>query len=522
MPTQLEIPLMTTIKPSQQAERLEIVQRAARHVLDWGSHMPAGFGTMEIFPTDLPTAKVNSSEYTWRGQIAWCWAKAGWLEQKISGQGTQKHWVYKLKPKGRRPLEKIAQDPVAASFYVSIKRPTTAGVDYPAEWYQAPPTRGLDVESKPEHDGVLMLKDLSEEDLEGEGPEDKPPGRPPSREVEETTAAQAPGLEGVVASFLEQNFRALEAVIGTLGEIKKEVKAQSDLVLEAAQKLERSASKDDVAGAAAEIASVLARKPQADPGALAGVHTMFTQIQQIHQKFATELATIAERRKVDDDALAERIGKSVVESLRKSLEKDISKATSAAVVASEAVDMIAANARTQLGKFRDEALAAIVAKKPKGKSESLGEKLEVLEARASEIEDRMNELAEGTDAIDASLVSLAVEMKRSTQAVAEANARALDTASELVSAARTIVKEMLDVGMERAAAGGQSFNVIRTKAIGAIDRLNETEDRVNQRSAPTGAALIKPPTSISSLGSGLMPVGSADSSDDEDDDEDES
>jgi hypothetical protein len=248
---------------------------------------------------------------------------------------------------------------------------------------------------------------------------------------------------------------------------------------------------------------------------------MLTQIQQVQERFATELATIAERRKVDDDVLAERIGRSVTESLRKSLEKDIAKATSAAVASSEAVDMIAANARTQLGKFRDEALAAIAAKKPKGKSESLGEKLEVLEARASEIESRMNELAEGTDAIDASLISLAVEMKRSTQAVAEANARALDTASELVSAARTIVKEMLDVGMERAAAGGQSFNVIRTKAIGAIERLNETEDRVNQRSAPTGAALIKPPSALSSLGGGFVSVGSADSTGDEDDEDDE-
>lgn len=513
---------MTAIKPSQQAERLEIVQRAARHLLDAAPQRSEGFGTMEIFPPDLANAKVNSSEYTWRGQIAWCWAKAGWLDQKISGQGTQKHWVYKLKPKGRRSLEKIAEDPVAASFYVSIKRPTTAGADYPAEWYQAPPTRGLDAEVE-----SLKAKPKVEPKVEEDAPLD--PNEDGPREVSATQAeaasmqaAGSTGLEGVVASFLEQNFRALEAVIGSLGEIKKEVKAQSDLVLEAAQKLERSASKEDVAQAAAEIASVLARKPQADPGALSGVHTMFTQIQQIQQKFATELATIAERRKVDDDALAEKIGKSVVESLRKSLEKDISKATSAAVVASEAVDMIAANARTQLGKFRDEALAAIAAKKPKSKSESVGEKLEVLEARAAQIEDRMNELAEGTDAIDASLISLAVEMKKSTHAVSEANARALDTASELVAAARTIVKEMMDVGMERAAAGGQSFNVIRTKAIGAIERLNETEDRVNQRSMPTGAALVMAPTSISSLGGGFVPIGNADASDGEDDDEDES
>lgn len=518
MATQLEIPLMTAIKPSQQAERLDIVQRAARYLLDVASQKPNGFGTMEIFPPDLPTAKPNSSDYTWRGQIAWVWAKAGWLDQKLRGQGTQKHWVYRLKPKGRLPIEKIAEDQVAASFYVSIKRPTTAGADYPADWYQAPSTRGLDVEPP------KTLKQKLEESDEPWDPDESRTEEAPES-PERAPQVEGGGLEGVVASFLEQNFRALEAVIGTLGEIKKEVKAQSDLVLEAAQKLERSASKEDVAEAAAEIASVLARKPQSDPGAIAGVHTMFTQVQQVQQKFATELATIAERRKVDDDALVDRISKSVAESLKKSLEKDISKATSAAVASSEAVDMIAANARTQLGKFRDEALAAIAAKNTKGKSDTLGGKLEVLEARASEIEDRMSELAEGTDAIDASLISLAVEMKKSTAAVAEAHTRALDTASELVAAARTIVKEMLDLGMERAAAGGQSFNVIRTKAIGAIERLNETEERVNQRSAPTGAALVMAPTSISSLGGGFVPIGKADASDkdeDEDEDEDES
>ncbi|HYX20439.1 MAG TPA: hypothetical protein VFA98_06295 [Thermoanaerobaculia bacterium] len=471
---------------------------------------------MEIFPPDLPIAKPNSSDYTWRGQIAWVWAKAGWLDQKLRGQGTQKHWVYRLKPQGRLPIEKIAEDQVAASFYVSIKRPTTAGADYPADWYQAPPTRGLDAEP---------AKTLKQKIEESDEPWDGEPSRtePSSQDATATTQVEGGGsLEGLVASFLEQNFRALETVIGTLGEIKKEVKAQSDLVLEAAQKLEGSASKEDVAQAAAEIASVLARKPQVDPGP--GIHTMLTQVQQVQQKFATELATIAERRKVDDDSLVDRISKSVAESLKKSLEKDISKATSAAVASSEAVDMIAANARTQLGKFRDEALAAIADKK-KGRSETLGGKLEVLEARASEIEDRINELAEGTDAIDASLISLAVEMKKSTAAVAEAHTRALDTASELVAAARTIVKEMLDLGMERAAAGGQSFNVIRTKAIGAIERLNETEERVNQRSAPTGASLVMAPTSISSLGGGFVPIGKADASDkdeDEDEDEDES
>jgi hypothetical protein len=128
---------MTAIKPSQQAERLDIVQRAARYLLDVASQKPGGFGTMEIFPPDLPIAKPNSSDYTWRGQIAWVWAKAGWLDQKLRGQGTQKHWVYRLKPQGRLPIEKIAEDQVAASFYVSIKRPTTAGADYPADWYQA-------------------------------------------------------------------------------------------------------------------------------------------------------------------------------------------------------------------------------------------------------------------------------------------------------------------------------------------------------------------------------------------------
>jgi len=544
MQLSLEVPLMATIKPSLQTERLEIVRRAARHLLDVASQKPAGFGTMEIFPPDLATPKYNTTEYLWRSQIAWCWAKAGWLEQKVSGHGTQKHWVYKLKPKGRRPLEKIAEDPIAASFYVPIKRPSAAGADYPASWYQSPQVRGLDAapaapeapESSPreagrDKDDPFDLSDIL----------DAPDAGPPSLDEQLEPRPEGGGasggvngMEGVVASFLEQNFRALESMLGSLSEIKKEIKAQSELVLDAAQRLERSASREDVAQAAAEIASVLARKrePLAEAAvaeAVAGVEATLARHEELHRTLATELATIAERRKADEESLADKIGESVATDLKEFFEKEFTQAAESVVHASEAVDTIAASARTQLGKFRDEALAAIAAKKPREKVDALGGRLEALEARAEEIEgraagieDMLGEMAVAANRIADNFVSVSAQMKQQTQSISDSNARALDTASELVSAARSIVKEMLEVGMDRAVAGGAPFATVRQKALGAIDRLNDAEDRVAQRSLPSGAAILKP-TSFSSLGGGLVPIGgSVDTAkDDDDDDEDD-
>jgi hypothetical protein len=470
-----------SLKPSQQTERLAVVQMAARHLLDFASKKDGGFGIMEIFPGNAGAPKHNTPEYTWRGQLAWCWAKAGWLEQRIAGQGTQKHWVYRLLGSGRKPLEMLAGDPIIASYYVSIKRPSSPSADYPATWYQAPQLR--DLEPEPEEPKVQRREIAPESESRDELPREEGTG-----ETEETEVASPDhealggGEAGVLATFLEQNFQALSTMVATLGEIKKEVRAQSDLVIEAAQKFENAATKDDLANFAVEIAAALSRRSDPETKlALESVQAAINRHEGNHVAITSELSALADRRKADDDALAEKLGKTIVLNLKKEIEKDFTRTSQAAANAANAVDYVSKQAVLQIMKLKDE-VALVVAselkKRPAGKAGGVTEKLEKLEERADEIADTLSQLEEVARRVDDSFTGGMAEFKRQAASVQDAHARALETASELVTAARAIVKEMLEVGMERAGSGGVPFSVVKQKALGAIDRLNDAENRV--------------------------------------------
>jgi hypothetical protein len=152
------------LRPSVETERLSTVQRAARHALDKAARGESGFGSMEIFPPDAPKALTGSTEYIWRAQLAWTWSKAGFFSCKILGRGIGKHRSYALLPEGREALERIANDPILASFYIKAKR-NTVSEGYPPEWF------------RPE--GLRVLEEREEEEEEeeegGEGEEDEAP-----------------------------------------------------------------------------------------------------------------------------------------------------------------------------------------------------------------------------------------------------------------------------------------------------------------------------------------------------------
>jgi hypothetical protein len=528
-----------TVKLSQQAQRLEIVQAAARHLLDVASKKDDGFGTMDIYPEDLGRPAYNTPDSTWRGQIAWCWAKAGYLDQKISGQGTKKHWIYKLLPRGRRPLEMIASDPVLASHYVSIKRPSNPGADYPPSWYQPPSLRDLPPEPdppKPKREKLQLLREAPESRVEE--PVNDVDADPIEQVGELTSESQAEGDDYFLRIFLERNTQALEATFRLLGEIKKEVKDQSDLVVDAVQRLEGAASKSDVAEVAAEIAAVLSRQRSTDQGTailvaeVEKIRTVFDEQANFHVRLMADLNAILDRRKVDESAFADKLAGLIVSKLKKDYEKNAETISKSAANAVESIEWISKQTIVNLDKLKDGILASIAAELKKiraaGKGEDiqqLGDQLAALAADANDITELLEQISDAVIRVNTSFVDGMAEFKAQATKVSESHRRSLETASELMSAARIVVKEMLDTGAERAASSGMSFSTVKQRALGAIDRLNEAEEEIQGRSF-AGESLIRPQGFRGSglaLGGGVVPLppGVDASKPDEEDDEDE-
>ena len=129
---------MTMTKPSQDADRLQTVQRVARYVLSRSTVGQTRFAAMEVFPPDLTAVKSGTPEYAWRQQLAWTWAKAGFLHEALAGTGLQKRRIYTMLQAGRDGLERIAADPVLASFYISNKRTGGDIANRPAEFFRPP------------------------------------------------------------------------------------------------------------------------------------------------------------------------------------------------------------------------------------------------------------------------------------------------------------------------------------------------------------------------------------------------
>jgi hypothetical protein len=189
---------MPSMLPSIEAQRLQIVQRAARFVCAVAS-APEPFDAWGIFPPDLAGVESGTAEYSWRGQLAWTWARAGYFKDGVTGKGTRKHRTYTLTPLGRTSLERVAVEPGLAAFYISNKRTTSDTNAQNALHYQPPELRKLPTLRSVPH----VHEDLSIPDAEIE------------EEVEDGAEVGAEVGDGAEESSIEstQIFRAKSFVV---------------------------------------------------------------------------------------------------------------------------------------------------------------------------------------------------------------------------------------------------------------------------------------------------------------------
>jgi hypothetical protein len=265
---------MSALKPSVQSERLEIIQKAARHLLAIAPRLgDVGFRTMDIFPADLGDCKYGSSEYTWRSQIAWTWSKAGWLSQALAGRDLGKHLVYKLLPEGKEAIERIATDPIVASFYISSKR-HYGSEGLPASHYRAPELLDVPPAEDDEAEEAEFIESLKKKTaqeasrrfMDEPGDEEDAARGVDAEQANDEGGGGVGGSEAFFAAYLEQSTKVLEVLSGEvrslggrLGKIEDEVRTQSEVMLDATARIEAGASKSDVAEAAAELIAAVSK-----------------------------------------------------------------------------------------------------------------------------------------------------------------------------------------------------------------------------------------------------------------------
>jgi hypothetical protein len=537
---------LSALKPSHQAERLKVVQRAARHLLDALSQ--GGFGTMDIFPDDLPACQSATSEYTWRGQLAWVWARAGYLEQKLAGQGLNKHWVYKLRSQGRPALERIASEPVVASYYISTKRPTSAGTEYPQSHYQPPELRGLVLESVPKVDLTAARKERSgtrpqlldddlsdahvssEDDGSNESVEDGDGG-----EVSDVAGdagegggsgdggtqglAQEYGLLGV---YIEQSTKVLEAMHTGIADCRDEVKAQTDALLEVAGRIEQGASKADVkmsvGAASAEIVQALVQRKDdgASPAVLRAVESVDGKV---GGKIDAARDAIIAACAFDKGELAGLIYSALAPVLEKAVEEAVTKSVAQRVESirdkiAAGVEKIVAGRMDDLEKSVGKALSSqekslVSAVRGEGDEmradleesvRDLREAVDALEARLAAVDfdaEAISDLREGVEGLDAHLTTLTKKFFDGYDKFSEQGKKNLEgwksmheATVALLEASKIVGREILALAVDRADMSGVPRDAVTDRSTEAVNRLSAALDGVRGVSA-LGGGLIR-------------------------------
>lgn len=503
------------LRPSVETERLSTVQRAARHVLDKVSRGESGFGSMEVFPSDVPRALSGSTEYIWRAQLAWAWWKAAYLSCRILGRGVGKHRNYTLLPAGREALERIASDPVLASFYVKAKR-NTASESYPSDWFRpealrAPPPKEEDAEEQDAEE-----EDAEEEDAEDEtsvgGQEEQGPASE-DREKDRST-----GIEVERERRWDLMIGVLEKVSTQFGDLKTEitslkaeVKAQSDFVLEVAQRIEASSrssvtsvpsvTREDLGRVSAEIvqAIVSEKTKLLHVGAnflesIRSVHSKLDEEEQRRQAWGekllasvggigSEVAVLAKRGKSHEELEVFISGR--IQQLADDLRGDQE-------------DLLEAAAETfdkRLGAL-DKRVATAVAKTPdlSGFKEDLAglrEDFSGVREDFSSVREDVEALLESIDEFDKGFISRLEEYKKQGSATNETFVRVTEGVQDILRATRAVCSAMVEVSVQRSAAAGASPEEIRRRAEGAIDTLETASKAIKGRVSSLGAGIIK-------------------------------
>lgn len=491
------------LRPSVETERLSTVQRAARHVLDKVSRSESGFGSMEIFPPDGPKALTGSTEYIWRSQLAWAWWKAGYLSCKIIGRGIGKHRSYMLLSQGRAALEQIADDPVLASFYVKAKRNTTSE-SYPPEWFQPEALRAPPKDEEEEEEEASTDGSADGEEDEGPAPEDREKDRSEkdgSASIEAERERRWDLMIGVLEKVSTQ-FGDLKIEITSL---KAEVKAQSDFVLEVAQRIEASGrpsvTREDLGQVSAEIVQAIVSEKskllQVSANfleSIRSVHSKFTAEEQAREQWSekflasihaigSEVATLAKRGKSHEELEVFISGR--VQQLTDDLKADQEDLLEAAV---ESLDK-------RLSAL-DKCVATATAKTPdlsgfKDDLAGLREDLSGVKEDFSGVREDVEALLESIDEFDKGFISRLEEYKKQGSATNETFVRVTEGVQDILRATRAVCSAMVEVSMHRGAAAGASPEDIRRKAEGAIDNVEVASRAIKGRVSSLGAGIIK-------------------------------
>jgi hypothetical protein len=531
---------MAMTKPSVEASRLATVQRAAKYVLSMDAALAQGkgdvaFGSMDVFPPDLDPAPRASPEYTWRWQLAWVWARAGFFKETMTGAGINKHREYILLPKGRAALARIAAEPVLASFYVSSKRTAASKDERPPSYFQPPELVPLMYEPPPPP--LRLVK----EDEPGEASE--PEEEAPEEEATNEPAPEDGGLKDLPV-FLERITLVLEsfgerlAGVSKLGaridKIEDEVKGQGEYLLGILQSLqnieeglkpapapapaEAPATREDLARVAGEMTEAFIRdNPQ--NSTITALGARVAEHAEAQDKVAREVAGLAALVK-------EKISKPYVEAaLRDAISTEI-----AAVFLKELPKSVVSLVRTavseEIGHGVDPVVQAIVLAEGTIKG-SLKEDREALEARlaallpkktleklekavlgsCAEIRDELSEiggaaadLSDNLEKINANFVEGGKEFRRQGDEIVEVTKRNIDTIQSTTDAARAVLdaanavaKEMIFMARARATDAGIPFETALEIGNSIIRSIAAASDKLGSSAATSlGGGLIRP------------------------------
>jgi len=445
---------MSALKPSVEAERLRLVQHAARRALG----LKKGFRGMELFDSS-----TGASDYSWRSQLAWTWAKAGYLSSKITGKGLNKHSIYSLSSLGTIALERIASDQLVAAFYTNAKR-SMKSEQSPADWFRPPQLAMLTTVIS------VGIENAEDDGDDEEGGEEEIEGKDLS--VSESEARES-AVPKDIAFYFERSTTAIEALAGRLasldsriGALEREQKTQLEIFLEGMQKLEEIGSQRNRLPAPApredlsdKIRVVLGVVEQSQMTSKSDVEVLKREIAFLRNEVGDLGASItlvsAEVSEVQKLASSSNAFAGAIASRIESISPDL-------VGAKAAVDSMTAevaDVRSEIEYARDE-------------SSSLADNIENLNQKFDE---------------NASL------FRKQVSLIHEGVLRASASAEELLSAAKVVSQEMFAVAAERAGIGGgpKAAKLRSEAAMAAIGRFERAESKIHSSASALGAGLIR-------------------------------
>lgn len=510
-------------RPSIEADRLATVQRAAKYVLSMTglTKGTVAFGSMDIFPADLSPAPRATPEYTWRWQLAWVWAKAGYFRETMTGTGLSKHREYVLLPKGREALERIAADPALAAFYVPSKRTSASKDERPASFYQPPELVTL-MQEIPARSPLRLVKEETNDAIE---PEPETSEKAPSSQESESAGAEgSSGLKDLPV-FLEritlvlENFGERLANVGKLGtrldKIESEVAGQGEYMLGILQTLQniegklgpKDAAPDAAPVTHAQLATIVGEMTQsfirdnpqnqviaANAAALASLGERIAEYEKSHGKLAAEIAgsladALASEKEekvepLDQVALRAAIAAEIAQVLSKEMPKSVAVAALVRTAVAEeiahgvdpivqAVTLAQGAVSHEMKEDRESLEARLFGLAPNyAGAKKILEKLEKavlatcgeIKDELSDIEGAVTDLSDHLEKVNDNFVQGGKEFKRQGEEivlVSKKNVEVVqltnDAARGVLDAAQAVSREMIHMARARATDAGIPF-----------------------------------------------------------------